>query len=139
MMGRLTLRRHRCVSLLALAEGAWRRLNDFFDVEQCAATDPLPDDTAALIVHTCMLDRLACAELPAAMRSVTVVGHRVPQDFIDVMQARNVLVTCPRIEHPEQDEQAMEVCQDVMAAFGFGRLGARPRNVLNDMLLCDCC
>lgn len=33
----------------------------------------------------------------------------------------------------------MEVCHDVMAAFGFGRLGARPRNVVNDVLLCDCC
>lgn len=138
-MMRFTLQRHRCVSLLSLAEGAWQRLEDFFDVERRAEHDPLPSDTAALIVHAGMLDHLRPDDLPSAMRSVTVVGHRVPQDFLDTMEARSVLVTCPRVEQADDDGQAMEVCQDVMAAFGFGRMGARPRNVLNDVLLCDCC
>lgn len=138
-MMRLTLQRHRCVSLLTLAEGAWQCLEGFFDVERRTAAEPLPSDTAALIVHAGMLEHLCTDDLPSAMRSVTVVGHRVPQAFLNTMEARSVLVTCPRVELAEDDDQAMEVCQDVMAAFGFGRMGARPRNVLNDILLCDCC
>jgi len=134
-----SLQRHRCVSLLPLAECARRRLDDFFEVEQRPSHAPLPADTAALIAHSTMLPQLSRNTFPATMRSVTVVGHRVPQDFLDAMQEHNVLVTCPRMEDASQDSHAMEICLDVMAAFGFGRLGSRPRNVLNEVLLCNCC
>jgi hypothetical protein len=55
------------------------------------------------------------------------------------MKAKRVLVTWPRVAGAEDEQEAMEICHDVMAAFGFGRMGSRPRNVVNDVLLCDCC
>lgn len=79
-------------------------------------------------------------ERPAGQRALGD-GRRgaVSADFLDHMCARRVLVTCPGVDDAACEDQAMEVCHDVMAAFGFGRLGARPRNVVNDVLLCDCC
>lgn len=138
-MMRLSLSRHRCVSLLPLAAGAVRRLDDFFAVDCLDADECLPADTAALIVRSCMLAGLRQNGLPASVRSVTVVGGAVSADFLDHMCARRVLVTCPGVDDAACEDHAMEVCHDVMAAFGFGRLGARPRNVVNDVLLCDCC
>jgi len=134
-----TLQRHRCISLLPLAPLAWQRLEDFFTVEKYPVSEPLPADTAALIAHSQMLEQVSTHPIPAQMRSVTVVGHRVPQAFLDTMQDRNILVTCPRRQDACNEQDAMEICLDVLAAFGFGRLGSRPRNVLNDVLLCDCC
>lgn len=75
-MMRLSLSRHRCVSLLPLAAGAVRRLDDFFAVDCLDADECLPADTAALIVRSCMLAGLRQNGLPASVRSVTVVGER---------------------------------------------------------------
>ncbi|AZY49248.1 hypothetical protein [Bordetella avium] len=135
----LALQRHRCVSLLPLAAAAHERLDDFFAVECRAADECLPDDTAALIVSSGILTGLCHGRVPVGVQSVTVVGDSVPAAFLDDMRRRRVLVTWPKVSDVEDEAQAMEVCQDVLAAFGFGRLGARPRNVINDELLCDCC
>ena len=71
---------------------------------------------------------------------MTVVGSdAVPPQFVEQMKAKRVLVTWPRVAGAEDEREAMEICHDVMAAFGFGRMGSRPRNVVNDVLLCDCC
>lgn len=135
---RLSLQRHRCVSLLPLAHAAHRRLDDFFSVEYCSHADELPVDTAALIIAGDALASLQAA-LPARIHSVTVVGKSVPPQFVEQMKAKRVLVTWPQVAGAEDEHEAMEICHDVMAAFGFGRMGARPRNVVNDVLLCDCC
>lgn len=136
---RLSLQRHRCVSLLPLAHSAHQRLDDFFSVEYCSHADELPADTAALIVGGDTLPSLQ-AGLPARIQSVTVVGSdAVPPQFVEQMRAKHVLVTWPRVAGAEDEHEAMEICHDVMAAFGFGRMGSRPRNVVNDILLCDCC
>ncbi|BEG75974.1 hypothetical protein [Achromobacter xylosoxidans] len=136
---RLSLQRHRCVSLLPLARTAHRRLDDFFAVQYCSHADELPADTAALIVGGDILSSLQ-GGLPARIQSVTVVGSEsVPSQFVEQMKARRVLVTWPRVAGAEDEQEAMEICHDVMAAFGFGRMGSRPRNVVNDVLLCDCC
>ena len=138
-MMRLSLQRHRCVSLLPLAHTAHQRLDDFFSVEYCSHADELPADTAALIVGGDTLPSLR-AGLPARIQSVTVVGSdAVPAQFVEEMKAKHVLVTWPRVAGAEDEHEAMEICHDVMAAFGFGRMGSRPRNVVNDVLLCDCC
>ena len=137
-MMRLSLSRHRCVSLLPLAAGAVRRLDDFFAVDCLDADERLPADTAALIVRSCMLAGLRQNGLPASVRSVTVVGGGVgglPGPYVRAARAGHL----PGVDDAASEDQAMEVCHDVMAAFGFGRLGARPRNVVNDVLLCDCC
>ncbi len=136
---RLSLQRHRCVSLLPLAYTAHQRLDDFFSVEYCNPADELPPDTAALIVGGASLASLQVG-LPARIQSVTVVGSdAVPPQFVEQMKAKRVLVTWPRVAGAEDEREAMEICHDVMAAFGFGRMGSRPRNVVNDVLLCDCC
>ncbi len=138
-MMRLALQRHRCVSLLPLAPKARQRLDDFFALECRRAEDGLPADTAALIVRSCTLAGMPPERVPAGVQSVTVVGHKVPEAFLAGMRQRRILVTWPNVADAQDDSQAMEVCHDVMAAFGFGRMGARPRNVINDELLCDCC
>ena len=46
-MMRLSLSRHRCVSLLPLAAGAVRRLDDFFAVDCLDADECLPADGGA--------------------------------------------------------------------------------------------
>lgn len=136
---RLSLQRHRCVSLLPLAHTAHQRLDDFFAVEYCDRADELPADTAALIVGGESLASLQMGLL-GRIQSVTVVGsHAVPPQFVEQMKAKRVLVTWPRVAGAEDEREAMEICHDVMAAFGFGRMGSRPRNVVNDVLLCDCC
>ena len=137
-MMRLSLSRHRCVSLLPLAAGAVRRLDDFFAVDCLDADECLPADTAALIVRSCMLAGLRQNGLPASVRSVTVVGERCRRTSWTIC-ARGACWSPARVDDAACEDQAMEVCHDVMAAFGFGRLGARPRNVVNDVLLCDCC
>lgn len=138
-MMRLSLQRHRCVSLLPLAHMAHQRLDDFFSVEYCERADELPADTAALIIGGDTLSSLRTG-LPARIQSVTVVGSdSVPPQFVEQMKARRVLVTWPQVAGAEDEQEAMEICHDVMAAFGFGRMGSRPRNVVNDVLLCDCC
>ena len=133
-MMRLSLSRHRCVSLLPLAAGAVRRLDDFFAVDCLDADECLPADTAALIVRSCMLAGLRQNGLPASVRSVTVVGERCRRTS---WTARGACWS-PRGGRRRLRDQAMEVCHDVMAV-RLRRLGARPRNVVNDVLLCDCC
>jgi hypothetical protein len=33
----------------------------------------------------------------------------------------------------------MRAVENLLAAFGFGRLGGRPPDLLNSEMLCDCC
>lgn len=108
-------------------------------MEYCDRADELPADTAAVIIGGDTLSSLRTG-LPARIQSVTVVGSdSVPPQFVEQMKARRVLVTWPQVAGAEDEQEAMEICHDVMAAFGFGRMGSRPRNVVNDVLLCDCC
>ena len=137
IMMRLSLSRHRCVSLLPLAAGAVQAGR--FLRRGLPGRRRVPAGGHGGADRPLMHAGRTAPERPAGQRALGD-GRRgaVSADFLDHMCARRVLVTCPGVDDAACEDQAMEVCHDVMAASASAGW-ARPRNVVNDVLLCDCC
>ncbi|ALS65121.2 hypothetical protein [Pandoraea apista] len=133
------LRRHRVVVTQPLDEAAIERLDSFFDVSMCGQTEAMSRDTlsehlrsaaAALVGASDVIDAQMLAGLDA-LQAVCCLTRSEPQMDIEAMTRAGV-----RAMSSPDVGRAVE---NLVAAFGFGRLGGRPPDLLNPELLCDCC
>lgn len=144
--GGLTLARHRVVCTRALSPAVHDRLDRFFEVSRAELNLAGPHaDThagfagvsALLIDEGLRVDAALLAQLPL-LRAVCSVGpaHR-HLDLGTLTQAGVIATNTPELD----DEEAMRVAaENLIAAFGFGRLGGFPSNLLNQDLACmSCC
>lgn len=164
--GGLTLARHRVVCTRALPPAVHARLDRFFDVSwvgvgtgdpqtdrhsasqidaqtnPCVSADvAFPTDfsgvSALLIDESLCVDARLLARLPL-LRAVCSVGpaHR-HLDLDTLTQAGIIATNTPALE---DDVAASVAAENLIAAFGFGRLGGYPANLLNQDLACmGCC
>jgi hypothetical protein len=168
--GGLTLARHRVVCTRALPPAVHARLDRFFDVSWGGLDGSYPQADGHTEIHTgsqtssqtsshgsvdiapsadfsgvsaLLIDESLCvdarllARLPL-LRAVCSVGpaHR-HLDLGSLTQAGIIATNTPALD----DEEAAGVAaENLIAAFGFGRLGGYPANLLNQDLACmGCC
>jgi lactate dehydrogenase-like 2-hydroxyacid dehydrogenase len=142
----LTLARHKVVCTRALPPAVHARLDRFFEVSQAAFNWAGPHaDThagfagvsALLIDDSLRVDAALLAQLPL-LRAVCSVGpaHR-HLDLGTLTRAGVIATNTPELA----DHEAMQAAaENLIAAFGFGRLGGYPANLLNQDLACmSCC
>lgn len=134
--GGLTLARHRVLATRVLSPEVHARLDRFFDVSD-DALDDAGGVSALLIDDRLQVDAALLARLPL-LRAVCSVGpaHR-HLDLGTLTQAGVIATNTPALD----DEEAMRAAaENLIAAFGFGRLGGYPANLLNQDLACmSCC
>ncbi|QHE91607.1 hypothetical protein [Pandoraea fibrosis] len=133
------LRRHRVVVTQPLDEAAIERLDRFFDVAMCDPAEAMSRDVlsahlrsaaAALVGASDVIDAQMLAGLDA-LQAVCCLTPSEPQMDIEAMTRAGVrAMSSPDIGR---------AVENLVAAFGFGRLGGRPPDLLNPELLCDCC
>ena len=152
--GGVTLARHRVVCTRALPPAVHARLDRFFDIS-CAEidtgsngddihpgsqVDPCADFagvSALLIDESLRVDARLLARLPL-LRAICSVGpaHR-HLDLGTLTQAGIIATNTPALD---DDVAAGVAAENLIAAFGFGRLGGYPANLLNQDLACmGCC
>ncbi|EON14055.1 MULTISPECIES: hypothetical protein [Pandoraea] len=133
------LRRHRVVVTQPLDDAAIERLDRFFDVALCSHDGQMTRDA--------LIEQLRPAA--AALVGEGDIIDAQMLDGLDVLQA----VCCLTPSEPHMDIEAMtragvramsspdagRAVENLVAAFGFGRLGGHPPDLLNPELLCDCC
>jgi phosphoglycerate dehydrogenase-like enzyme len=131
--------RHRVVVTQPLDDAAIERLDRFFDVALCSHT--------GVMTREALSEQLRSAAA-ALVGECDVIDARMLDD-LDALQA----VCCLCANEPHMDIAAMtragvramsspdagRAVENLVAAFGFGRLGGRPPDLLNPELLCDCC
>lgn len=139
-IGGFTLARHRVVCTRALSPDVHARLDRFFEVSLKELEDAdggFLGASALLIDERLQVDAALLARLPL-LRAVCSVGpaHR-HLDLGTLTQARVIATNTPALD----DEDAMRAAaENLIAAFGFGRLGGYPANLLNEDLACmSCC
>lgn len=136
--------KHRVLVTRPVSAAALARLGQFFEVECCT-----PDSVATLDGFIAQLQHKAAA----------VIGHENTMDASVIARLSNLKAVCNlSAEFDNLDLKALtkagihamntptgsdsanaQVAENLIAAFGFGRLGGRPPNLLNPELLCDCC
>jgi lactate dehydrogenase-like 2-hydroxyacid dehydrogenase len=136
-----------------LSSEAMDRLGTFFEIISCEADDvatrdgflaQLQSKAAALIGPDERLDAEMIECLPALK---AVCNLSAEFDNLDLQALTKAGVHAMHVPGYEGDphasrptaQLAVEAAENVIAAFGFGRLGGRPPNLLNPELLCECC
>jgi len=155
--GGVTLARHRVVCTRPLPPAVHARLDRFFevscaeldlidaceegdDIHQGLQVDPCADFagvSALLIDEGLRVDARLLARLPL-LRAICSVGpaHR-HLDLGSLTQAGIIATNTPALD---DDAAAGVAAENLIAAFGFGRLGGYPANLLNQDLACmGCC
>ncbi|QEI06296.1 hypothetical protein FXN63_10985 [Pigmentiphaga aceris] len=134
-MGGLTLARHRVVCTWALPPAVHARLDRFFDVS-CADT-AFDGASALLIDERLCVDAELLSKLPL-LRAVCSVGPAHLHLNLGILTQAGVIATnTPALG---EEEAAWAAAENLIAAFGFGRLGGYPSNLLNQDLACmGCC
>ena len=149
-LGLAGLRRHPVL----LAAPAWpelvERLEGFFEVEQAegalataALLQKMQGKSALLAAQPAGIDAALLAQLPH-LRAVCRIGAGSNGLDLEACTAAGVLVTdTPALgeEEPAQRRMAMIAADNLIATFGFGRIGGQPPNLLNTELRCTlgCC
>jgi phosphoglycerate dehydrogenase-like enzyme len=136
-IGGLTLSRHRVLSTRPLPPAVHARLDRFFEVCGTAAEASDARVSALLIDERLRVDAALVARLPL-LRAVCSIGpaHR-HLDLGTLTQAGVIATNTPALD---DEAAAHAAAENLIAAFGFGRLGGYPANLLNEDLACmSCC
>lgn len=152
----LGLGRHRILVARPIEQDIVDKLDRYFEVEQCPVEAPLTRDALRARLHE-KAGLLATgaeaidADVIAGLRSLKAICSMAENyDNLDIQaltQAGIMVTNAPATGRPghgrDSDDsrhaRALTAADNLIAAFGFGRIGGRPANLLNPELLCDCC
>lgn len=131
------LGRHRLVVTQPLDDAEIDRLGRFFEVAICAQamsraalSEQLRSAAAALVGETDVIDAQMLDGLDALQAVCCLTPSEPHMDIAAMTRAGVRAMSSP---------DARRAVENLVAAFGFGRLGGRPPDLLNPELLCDCC
>ncbi|AJP56957.1 hypothetical protein UC34_08030 [Pandoraea vervacti] len=128
------MRRHRVVVTQPLCGAAIDRLDRFFEVTLCTGAQDMSEQlrsaAAALVGERDVIDAQLLDGLDTLQAVCCLTSHEPRMDIAAMTRAGVRAMSSP------DAERAVE---NLLAAFGFGRLGGRPPDLLNPELLCDCC
>ncbi|MNV73085.1 Glyoxylate/hydroxypyruvate reductase B [compost metagenome] len=151
-----SLGRHRVLVTRPVPEQVVERLDTYFEVELCDGERPLRREellsrlrqkVGVMICATDAIDADMLREL-RSLKAVCAMTEACDQvDLLALTQAgvmvtnapKNADARCPAHDVELEDSYAYVAAENLIAAFGFGRIGGRPANLLNPELLCDCC
>lgn len=146
------LRRHPVLLCGPAYADALARLEQFFEIEiesGCMPFDPaalkarLSGKAALIATATCVIDEGMLAGLPY-LKAVCKMG--AAHDDIDLAactRAGVMATNTPDLGGTDtaRRKMALVAVENLIAAFGFGRIGGHPKNLLNSDLRCmlGCC
>ena len=152
----LGLGRHRILVARPIEQDIVDKLDRYFEVEQCPIEAPLTREALRARLHE-KAGLLATgaeaidADVSAGLRTLKAIcsmsEHCDNLDLPALTQAGIMVTNAPAQARPEwahdnadsRHARALTAADNLIAAFGFGRIGGRPANLLNPELLCDCC
>lgn len=149
-LGLAGLRRHPVLLAVPASPALLERLDSFFEVEQAAGTlDPqalrrqLEGKSALIAAAPAGIDASLLEGLPH-LRAVCRIGAGSAGIDLEACTRAGVIATdTPALGESEmaRREMAMIAADNLIAAFGFGRIGGHPPNLLNIELRCTlgCC
>ncbi|MES2536380.1 MAG: hypothetical protein V4632_10970 [Pseudomonadota bacterium] len=142
--------RHRVLITHPVAADVVEKLDRFFIVDHHTDAQELaPDELFARLKDKAGVLSTQNDWIDAAMirqlRSLKVVSNMAEAydnlDLEALTQAGIMATNAPGAADTEATPGIManRAADNMIAAFGFGRIGGRPPNLLNPELLCDCC
>ena len=149
-LGLAGLRRHPVLLAAPAGPELLERLDNFFEIEQAepaldqdALLRQLDGKSGLLTTHQTGIDALLLAKLPH-LRAICRIGAGSAGIDLDACTRSGVMATdTPALGESEVARRAMAMiaADNLIAAFGFGRIGGHPPNLLNIELRCTqgCC
>ncbi|HWL30125.1 MAG TPA: hypothetical protein VNQ97_14585 [Burkholderiaceae bacterium] len=135
----LGLGRHRVLVTRSVPQTVLDRLDSFFDVELHKDSRPLTPDAllerlrdkaGVLSTEHDTIDAAMVAELKL-LKTVSNMAQRYDNLDIAALTRAGIMVA--------NVPAASRAAENLVASFGFGRLGGKPADLVNPELLCDCC
>lgn len=150
-----SLGRHHVLVTRPVPAAVMERLDTYFEVDLCDDGKPLEkvellarlrQKVGVMISDADAIDAEMLREL-RSLKAVCAMTERYDQVDLAAMTQAGVMVTnVPAIKKigTAQDSESITddasiAAENLIAAFGFGRIAGRPANLLNPELLCDCC
>jgi len=145
----LKLGRHPILITHEVPADVLERLDRFFEIELYEGKAPPPRDKLLTRLHekagviTTDRDTIDQDMIPA-LRSLKVVCNMAEHcDNLDVpaLTHAGIMVTTAPVPPGEsvREARARRAAENLIAAFGFGRMGGKPADLVNPELLCNCC
>ena len=143
------LGRHRVLVTQPVSQAVLDRLDCFFEVDLYSDDRPLTRDALLdrLLEKAGVLatadDTIDAAMIPQLRSLKAVCSTSTRHDQLDVpalTQAGVMVTTSPtHLNLADKETAALRAAENLIAAFGFGRIGGKPADLVNPELLCDCC
>ena len=136
--------KHRVLVTRRLSDPALDRLISFFEIYQCTQDEVstpeqlkkhLQYKAGALIGER---DELNARVIEGLSQLKAVCSISSDTRNLDLPALTNAGIFAMNVP-TGADQDDLAAAESLIAAFGFGRMGGRPPNLLNPELLCDCC
>lgn len=145
----LGLSRHRVLVTRCVEQDVLEKLDRFFEVEHYQHARPLTRDellarlkekAGVLATGNDTIDAEMIAQLRSLKAVCTMAVSCENLDMHALTQAGIMVTNAPADGGGDTAHaKALRAADNLIAAFGFGRIGGKPANLLNPELLCDCC